>query len=43
MPDPIRLYLDEDAPKDNVRVLRLLDARSAMDMRNWLEFLSNWR
>ena len=25
------------------RLLRLLDARSAVDMRNWLEFLSNWR
>ena len=25
------------------RLLRLLDARSAADMRNWLEFLSNWR
>ncbi len=25
------------------RLLRLLDARSAEDMQNWLEFLSNWR
>ena len=25
------------------RLLRLLDARSAEDMLNWLEFLSNWR
>lgn len=25
------------------RLLRLLDARSSEDMRNWLEFLSNWR
>jgi hypothetical protein len=25
------------------RLLKLLDARSAEDMRNWLEFLSNWR
>ena len=25
------------------RLLRLLDARSAADMQNWLEFLSNWR
>ena len=25
------------------RLLRLLDARSAEEMENWLEFLSNWR
>jgi len=25
------------------RLLKLLDARSTEDMRNWLEFLSNWR
>lgn len=25
------------------RLLRLLDGRSAEDMRGWLEFLSNWR
>ena len=25
------------------RLLRLLDSRSAEDMHNWLEFLSNWR
>ena len=25
------------------RLLRLLDGRKAEDMRNWLEFLSNWR
>lgn len=25
------------------RLLRLLDSRSADDMKNWLEFLSNWR
>jgi len=25
------------------RLLRLLSARTAEDMRNWLEFLSNWR
>lgn len=25
------------------RVLRLMDARSAEEMRDWLEFLSNWR
>lgn len=25
------------------RLLRLLDSRSAEDMRGWLEFLSNWR
>lgn len=25
------------------RLLRLLDSRKAVDMRNWLEFLSNWR
>jgi hypothetical protein len=25
------------------RLLRLLDGRTAEDMRNWLEFLSNWR
>ncbi len=25
------------------RLLRLLDGMSAEDMRNWLEFLSNWR
>lgn len=25
------------------RLLRLLDVRSAEDMRDWLEFLSNWR
>ncbi len=25
------------------RLLRLLDGRSAEDMRDWLEFLSNWR
>lgn len=25
------------------RLLKLLNARSAEDMRNWLEFLSNWR
>jgi hypothetical protein len=25
------------------RLLKLLDGRSAGDMHNWLEFLSNWR
>ena len=25
------------------RLLKLLDARSAEDMQDWLEFLSNWR
>jgi hypothetical protein len=25
------------------RLLRLLDARSAQEMRNWLEFLSSWK
>ena len=25
------------------RLLRLLDGRTAEDMSNWLEFLSNWR
>lgn len=25
------------------RLFRLLNARSATDMQNWLEFLSNWR
>jgi hypothetical protein len=25
------------------RLLRLIDGRRADDMRNWLEFLSNWR
>jgi hypothetical protein len=25
------------------RLLKLIDARSADDMHNWLEFLSNWR
>ena len=25
------------------RFLKLLDARNSVDMRNWLEFLSNWR
>jgi hypothetical protein len=25
------------------RLLKLLHARSAEDMTNWLEFLSNWR
>lgn len=25
------------------RLLRLLDTRSAVEMQNWLEFLSNWR
>jgi hypothetical protein len=25
------------------RLLKLLDSRSAEDMQNWLEFLSNWR
>jgi hypothetical protein len=25
------------------RLLKLLDARSATDMQDWLEFLSNWR
>lgn len=25
------------------RLLKLLDSRSSADMRNWLEFLSNWR
>ena len=25
------------------RLLKLLHARSATDMHNWLEFLSNWR
>ena len=25
------------------RLLRLLDARSATEMQNWLEFLSSWR
>ena len=25
------------------RLLKLLDARSAEDLPNWLEFLSNWR
>jgi hypothetical protein len=25
------------------RLLRLIDARSAEDMKNWLEFLSSWR
>ena len=25
------------------RLLRLLDSRTAEDMRNWLEFLNNWR
>jgi hypothetical protein len=25
------------------RLLKLLDGRSATDMQNWLEFLSNWR
>lgn len=25
------------------RLLRLLDGRTAVDMRNWLEFLSSWR
>ena len=25
------------------RLLKLLDGRSAEDMRNWLEFLSSWR
>ena len=25
------------------RLLSLLDAKSAEDMQNWLEFLSNWR
>lgn len=25
------------------RLLKLLDARDSAEMRNWLEFLSNWR
>ena len=25
------------------RLLKLLDGKSATDMQNWLEFLSNWR
>lgn len=25
------------------RLLRLIDAKSASDMHNWLEFLSNWQ
>jgi hypothetical protein len=25
------------------RLLRLMDGRTAGDMKNWLEFLSNWR
>lgn len=25
------------------RLLRLIDAKSTSDMRDWLEFLSNWR
>jgi hypothetical protein len=25
------------------RLLKLLDGRSAEEMRDWLEFLSNWR
>ena len=68
MPDPVRLYLDEDAQRTSLlralrarqvdvlianeagqigvvirRLLKLLDARSAEDMQDWLEFLSNSR
>jgi hypothetical protein len=25
------------------RLMKLIDAKSASDMRDWLEFLSNWR
>jgi hypothetical protein len=35
-----------DQPEISVvirRLLRLLDGREADDLRNWLEFLSNWR